>query len=243
MRKTTNQFIDQAQAVHGDRYDYSETTYVNSSTRVNIKCKIHGMFIQWPANHVNAGTGCKKCTDENRSNNSGYTKKPRTDITKVRLTENCRLIYLPNNKYTVVDAMDYDRVMQFKWIESAGYIISTDPTCPQIRLHRFILGIFDPNIHLDHKNRNPYDNRRSNLRICTPTQNNFNTGPRKGCTSIYKGVYFDKRCRKWLAKITESSKTRYIGLFTDEAIAAQAYDKKAKELFGEFAYLNFPDLV
>ena len=236
MKKSTENFILQAKAAHGDLYDYSETVYKNGRTKVKVKCRIHGIFEQWPGNHLNFGTGCQQCRQENRSSGSSFVKTPRTDISKVRLSKDSRIIHLAaEGSYTVIDAEDYDRVMEYQWQESNGYIITTNKSCPQNRLHRFILSINDPNIHLDHKNRNPFDNRKENLRFCTPTQNNFNVGPRKGCTSIYKGVYFDKRCRKWLSKITFNSKTNYIGLYSDEIEAAKAYDLKAKELFGEFA--------
>ena len=61
-RKTTQEFIKQAQQVHGDRFDYSEVEYANTHTPVKIKCKECGIvFQQEPSSHL-AGRGCTKCS-------------------------------------------------------------------------------------------------------------------------------------------------------------------------------------
>lgn len=59
-RKTTEQFIAKANAVHGDRYDYSLVEYVSSATKVTINCSDHGPFEQTPSEHL-IGSGCAKC--------------------------------------------------------------------------------------------------------------------------------------------------------------------------------------
>ena len=59
-RKTLDQFIDEARKLHGDKYDYSNVKYKNTSTKVCIICKKHGEFWQAPYTHLN-GHGCPKC--------------------------------------------------------------------------------------------------------------------------------------------------------------------------------------
>jgi len=59
-QKTTQQFIEEAILIHGDTYDYSKTKYVKSSQNVIIICKIHGVFLQTPSNHLR-GANCRKC--------------------------------------------------------------------------------------------------------------------------------------------------------------------------------------
>lgn len=60
VRKTTEQFIAEAKAVHGDKYDYSKTQYLTNREKVLVTCPIHGDFLQYPKDHLN-GRGCKKC--------------------------------------------------------------------------------------------------------------------------------------------------------------------------------------
>lgn len=82
---------------------------------------------------------------------------------------------------------------------------------------------------------NDGDYEPSNVRIVTNLQNQFNRGPRDG-TSKYKGV--SKSKGKWIAQIGMNCRTIPIGRYSSEEEAAKAYNKKAKELFGEYAYLN-----
>ena len=96
-------------------------------------------------------------------------------------------------------------------------------------------------MHVDHINGNPLDNRKSNLRICTNAENQRNRGVNKNNTSGYKGVCWAKQNKKWKARIKHNGKLIHLGYYKDKEEAARAYDKKAKELHGEYAYLNFPD--
>lgn len=91
----------------------------------------------------------------------------------------------------------------------------------------------------DHINGNKLDNRRCNLRICTPHQNNLN---RPNVTGKYKGVYWCKRLKKWMAQIMIGERNKYVGSFPNEEEAAFAYNEAAKKYHGEFARLNvLPD--
>lgn len=94
------------------------------------------------------------------------------------------------------------------------------------------------NEEVDHINKNKLDNRIENLRLCTPTENNMNRGISKNNTSGYKGVR--QIGEKWEARIGYKYRLISIGRYRTSEEAAIAYDRKAKELFGDFAYLNFP---
>ena len=88
---------------------------------------------------------------------------------------------------------------------------------------------------VDHKNGDILDNRRNNLRICSHIDNVRNRKVSKNLgKSIYKGVQWITRDRIWLAICAKV----YIGKFKSEEEAAIAYNKKAIEMFGEFARLN-----
>ncbi len=62
-RKTTEQFIEEARAIHGDKYDYTETVYTGALSKLNITCPKHGVFSQRPSDHL-SGNGCMSCFKE-----------------------------------------------------------------------------------------------------------------------------------------------------------------------------------
>lgn len=75
-QRTTEEFIYEAKAVHGDKYDYSSSIYKNARTKINIICPIHGIFEQQPDKHINGKNGCGKCHLENsRTTQENYIKQ------------------------------------------------------------------------------------------------------------------------------------------------------------------------
>ena len=106
-----------------------------------------------------------------------------------------------------------------------------------LRFHRAILGITDPNILVDHKDKNGLNNQRDNLRVCTKTGNQGNARKGQRGTSKYKGVYLNNDSGRWMAQLKGKEK-RYSRSFITEEEAALAYNKVALEYFGEFASLN-----
>jgi len=105
-------------------------------------------------------------------------------------------------------------------------------------MHRQILSC-PPDLLVDHIDHNGLNNCKRNLRLCTPAQNTRNSLSSANSSSKYKGVCWSKREKKWTASIQFNKKAYHLGYFTDEIKAAKAYDKKAKELHGQFACLNF----
>lgn len=87
---------------------------------------------------------------------------------------------------------------------------------------------------IDHINRCPGDNRITNLRLASPTQQQGNK--RLDCRnkSGFRGVFFDKRTRKWTATLSTKKGLRRIGAFTEKKLAVEAYEREAKKYFGEF---------
>ena len=94
------------------------------------------------------------------------------------------------------------------------------------------------NKHIDHANRNPWDNRWSNLRIATPSQNAHNCAPAKNKSSQYKGVCKVKGRERWVANIRVKGKLYHLGTFDDEFKAAQAYNAAVRKYCPEFGYIN-----
>ena len=111
------------------------------------------------------------------------------------------------------------------------------------KIHRLVAEAFILNLTdlpcVDHKDRNSLNNHLSNLRWCTRKENNQNKSKHKNGTSIYKGVCFNKSKNKWIARIYQNDQQIHLGYFTNESEAGRAYDRKAIELFGVFAKLNF----
>lgn len=141
---------------------------------------------------------------------------------------------LANGEWALIDAEDYNKVKHCNWAKekSRGYALSC--TRHKVSMHRLIMDT-PADLLTDHINHNKLDNRKSNLRFCTASQNQWNK-PSYGGTSKYKGV--SRRRNKWKASIGKNNKSHHIGYFDTEEEAALAYNAKAKKYFGEFACLN-----
>lgn len=107
--------------------------------------------------------------------------------------------------------------------------------CRNIYFCRQILG--EPEGVVDHADGNSLDNRKANLRVCTHSQNSQNRAT--WSAAGYKGVTRNKRLFE--ARIKAGSRRLHLGLHQTAEDAARAYDAAAREHFGEFAALNFPD--
>jgi len=107
-----------------------------------------------------------------------------------------------------------------------------------IILHRYIMGVTDPNILVDHIDGDGLNCQDENMRLCTQAENLRNRGKTSKNTSGYKGVTWNKHAKKFNASITVKGLWKHLGLFTDAQEAARAYDQAAREYFGEFARPN-----
>jgi len=152
---------------------------------------------------------------------------------------------------TLVSDEDYEYLAQFNWHRMAtGYAGSTMGSDPRRKgeshpgpktMHRVVVGRIVGEIpkgyEIDHANHDRLDNTRPNLRLCTRAQNMANMRAEQYAgSSQYKGV---ARCRnKWRAQISENDTGKHLGTFNSEAAAAAAYNRAAREMFGEFAVLN-----
>jgi hypothetical protein len=157
-----------------------------------------------------------------------------------------RYIKLKDNYFVMVDDEDYERISQIKWSlhdktnKSLMIYARSTKKYGSIYMHRFIMNA-NKDQKIDHINGNGLDNRKENLRFATHQENNFNKKPYENNQCGYKGVrQVNNRSKPYIATITYNALARYIGSYYTVEEAAKAYDKKATELFGEFAYLNFP---
>lgn len=155
-------------------------------------------------------------------------------------------IPLTQGKVAIVDAADYEWLIQWKWhIENQGHICYAvrclwlgNNKSTTIKMHREILGA-KPGSTVDHRDGDGLNNTRENLRICTQAENVRNKRMRSDNTSGYKGVWWRKNRSRWTATIDVDGVRTWLGSFLTAEDAARAYDAAAKELHGEFAKLNF----
>jgi hypothetical protein len=141
------------------------------------------------------------------------------------------------DKKALIDDSDFERVNQFRWLLlKNGYVMSN--SAEHLYLHRFIFGV-KIKARVDHKDRNPLNNRRHNLRSATNSQNQANAAKQQSynnhaVTSKFKGVSWYPRHAKWRTTVAG----KHVGYFNEELEAAAAYNEIALEKFGEFALLN-----
>lgn len=150
----------------------------------------------------------------------------------------------------IIDASDADLVLPIKWCARlhhgnqyawTGGLKHQDGRQRWSLLHKFLTGW----PRTDHIDGNGLNNRRSNLRPATNSQNIMNSHKRRGQKSVYRGVGLYRRPNgytRWRATIKPPGSTcgYSFGYFLSQEEAARAYDDAARELFGEFARLNFP---
>lgn len=159
-----------------------------------------------------------------------------------------REINLSQNMVALVDDEDYEFLSQWKWHvfrhESGKYYAKRgewDPDTKKVKtvfIHRIILNA-SSEVKVDHWDNDGLNNQRSNLRIVTTSQNGANVNKRPGNTSGYKGACWHKITKKYISKLKFRGKYIYLGYFDDPVQAAKMYDFWARDLFKEFAVLNF----
>lgn len=157
-------------------------------------------------------------------------------------------ISLTQDKFALVDDIDYGFLMQWKWcLDSHGYAKRNSRKSDgfdkriTIRMHQIVLirKLGHSNFkEADHKNQNKLDNQRNNLRPASNSQNRRNRKSYKGSLSKFKGVCWHKCNKKWSVEIGFEGRRKHLGYFTDEVEAAKAYNRAATKYFKEFAHLN-----
>jgi hypothetical protein len=160
-------------------------------------------------------------------------------------------------KFALIDEVDAPKVVQYRWraIRSSDGQTYYAAACfkdgsgkyRNIYMHRLIMDC-PLGMEVDHKERDGLDNRRSNLRVVTTTQNAYNRRIQRDAKTGFIGVTARQRLGtvKYEATIRRGNEGRdgktYIGMFDTAEEAAIARDKFARELRGEFAKLNFPHM-
>jgi hypothetical protein len=144
----------------------------------------------------------------------------------------------------IIDDEDFIRVSRYKWRVTSGkwgtYAVTwvrIEGKGRHVYLHRFLLG-FPADKLITFANGDRLDCRRENLKFTTRSKSQMGKLRSTGNRTGFKGVSFNKAAEKFKAYIKKDGKLHYLGLYATAKEAAAAYNKKAKELFGEFAGLN-----
>lgn len=162
-----------------------------------------------------------------------------------------KIIQLTKGGEALVDDLDYDDLTQWRWRrirDGRNFYAARDvKIAPNkyrvLRMHTYLLPGNEAVDHIDH---NGLNNQRVNLRPSTHAQNTRNKSKKLNSSSQYLGVswYPHKGMNKWRVQIEFEGKNRHVGYYSSEIDAALAYNRRALELFGEFANLNtFDNLV
>lgn len=158
-------------------------------------------------------------------------------------------ILMINNLSTIVDLDDVDKVSPYLWfayykdIKYGRYVKMARKHSQkffnknQIQLHRFILGVNDPKVCVDHIDHNTLNNTKSNIRICTFQENLWNIGPKKTNKLGLKGITLTSSNR-YCVRIQVDGKTMRLGNYIDLREAIEVFNEAAKKYHGEFACLN-----
>lgn len=150
-------------------------------------------------------------------------------------------IYTHEGDEIFVDDDDFEFLSKFRFRTRSRGSLNVRPVLHggSIGPQHLILGFAEKGKVIDHIDRNPFNNQRSNLRIATQAENSRNKKKKSSVShSKYKGVSWNRIAGKWQVGISCNGKKIHVGLFGSEIEAARAYNKKAIELFGDFAALN-----
>ena len=159
-----------------------------------------------------------------------------------------KTIALSQGKVALVDDQDFGWLNQWKWYCGVSrkptrtkYYAVRNTTLNGRRkwtaMHRVITNAAKGCL-VDHANGDGLDNRRANLRICTPAENLLNRRKTLGTSSRYKGVSWNKQKQKWVAYIHRHKDYIHLGSHDSECEAARVYDEAAQREFGPLALLN-----
>lgn len=144
------------------------------------------------------------------------------------------IMYTTKGEPFLVDLEDFWKVKDVCWHTNAdGYFVDRNSR----RIQRLIVDCPDDMV-VDHINHDIADNRKENLRIVTPSQNQMNSKLSSNNTSGVTGVYWVKKCSKWNANIKINNKYIHLGNFTGFDDAVKARKEAEQKYFGEYSYSN-----
>lgn len=143
------------------------------------------------------------------------------------------------NKPFIFDIEDFEKVSKYHWYEeTSGYLRSSGKKKEdKVFIHRLIMNAPD-DVNIDHINHNTFDNKKSNLRIATTSQNAMNHIKGSNNTSGATGVVWVKSRNKWKSQIKVNGKLIFLGEYDKFENAEKARKQAEEKYFGEYSYDN-----
>ena len=191
---------------------------------MKVKCETCGKEFNRPASRIRKINFCSqhcKALSQNKSN-------------IIEVLDNYALIVISSKKFgekkIIIDKEDIEKVSNLNWhlrLSSKNYFYAyaraRDDKKEKFTMHRLITDCLDENLHIDHINHDTLDNRKSNLRVCTNSQNQQNRKLNVNNKSGQKGVSYIKSLGRWQATISYMNKKIYLGCYEniDDAIEAR----------------------
>lgn len=150
-------------------------------------------------------------------------------------------------KEVYIDTEDKEKVQKYHWNVSKrkrpentfNVVTPKNNELDSTLLYRYIMEV-SKELNVDHRDGDPFNNRKSNLRICTQADNNKNLGTKKSNKSGYKGIfwYYFKNVNKWAVTIKYNKKTINLGYYNDIEEALKVRNEAELKYFGEYARLQ-----
>ena len=198
------------------------------------KCKVEGCENKYVAK------GCCMKHYKQIKRNGYVLNRTIFDSNEIVILDNYAEIKLYNKSgvptgVTKIDKIDIDIIKHYKWCLSSKGYVQTYINGKFVSIHRFILSV-DKDLVVDHINHDITDNRRSNLRICTRSENSKNRLKHKNNKSGISGVGWDKKHLRWYASICVNTKAIKLGTFKNINDAIKARKEAEIKYFGEFRY-------
>lgn len=210
-------------------YDYG----LKGMARWKCKCLNCGNEFIYYANNLKRKkcNYCKKCKGK-------YYHNKLFVPNKYEINGDIIVIKTNTNQDIIIDKEDYKKICSYHWyIDNHGYAVTSNTSCEYNLMHRLIL-LADDNVVIDHRDGNPLNNTKNNLRICTQAENNYNKSMQPFNTSGVTGVSYDQSRNKWTAQIGYKGKIIHLGRFTNFNDAVKARKEAEEKYFGEYSYDN-----
>ena len=227
--------IDKKNKIVGNKYGFLKVlSYYGRDDKTNYVynciCENCGNEIKIRGNYL---------TSNKKTDCGCLTKKKQSDARKkynnFDLSGDFGLGYTNNGGVYYFDLEDYDKIKEYCWGLHYGYIKARDVNLKKhISIHRIVMNCDDKSKQIDHINRNPMDNRKCNLRICTNAENSRNKNVKIGNNTGFTGVS-KRENGTYRVRIRKDGRELTIGHYLDIKEAIINRLKAEKEIYGEFA--------